>query len=245
MTPPLVSCIIPVFNGERYLSEALHSVLTQTHRPVEVIVVDDGSTDGTRAIANGFAGHVTYVYQANAGHGAARNAGIALATGEFVAFLDADDLWHTDKLAHQLDCFRERPSLDGCVTLVRNFWSAEVPIEQRVPDDARVSAPVPGFRSVTLLARRIVFGLVGPFNPLLRHGNDTDWFMRAAEHGAVFAMLPEVLVERRLHGANRSRQLGAASQREYLRIIKASLDRRRTEDSRPPRPYVFQTTEDR
>jgi glycosyltransferase involved in cell wall biosynthesis len=244
MTPPLISCIVPVFNGERYLQEAVDSILGQTYGPLEAIVVDDGSTDGTRAVVEVYGGRVHYLYQANAGHAVARNVGVAAAKGEFVAFLDADDLWRPKKLERQMACFRERPALDACVTLVRSFWSPEVVSEDRPPDDSRLTQPVPGYRSVTLLARRALFETVGAFNPAMRHGNDTDWFLRAAEHGAAIALLPEVLVDRRLHHANRSRRLAAASQREYLRILKASLDRRRRAGTAPP-PYEFPTGAER
>jgi glycosyltransferase involved in cell wall biosynthesis len=224
MKPPLVSCIVPVFNGERYLRETLDSILAQSHAPLEAIVADDGSTDGTRAIAEAYGDRVHYLHQPNGGHAAARNLGLSVARGELVAFLDADDLWHPEKVERQLTRFRERPAVDACVTLVRNFWS---PAEGRGSDDPRLSEAVPGYRSVTLLARRSLFDTVGCFNPALRHGNDTDWFLRAADRGAVIELVPEVLVYRRLHDANRSRLLADASRREYLRIVKASLDRRR------------------
>ena len=114
MTAPVVSCIIPVLDGERYLGAALESVLTQTYGAVEVIVADDGSTDGTRAVASAFGSRVRYLHQANAGHAAARNLGLAAAGGAFVAFLDADDLWHADKLARQIEhhCGKPRGWLD-------------------------------------------------------------------------------------------------------------------------------------
>ena len=120
--------------------------------------------------------------------------------------------------------FQARPELDACVTFVQDFWSPELDPEER---SGELREAVPGYRSVTLLARRSLFETVGLFDPALRHGNDTDWFLRAADHDAVIELMPDVLVFRRLHSANRSRRLAKASQREYLRIIKASLDRRR------------------
>jgi glycosyltransferase involved in cell wall biosynthesis len=226
VTEPLVSCIVPVFNGERYLSEALESILAQTHARLEVIVVDDGSTDGTRTVARSYGGRVRYFHQENAGHAAARNLGLDAANGPLVAFLDADDLWHSEKLERQVAHFRAVPALDACVTFVRNFWSPELAPDDRW-GDSRLAEPVPGYRSVTLLARRSLFDTVGRFDPALRHGNDTDWFLRAAEHGATIKLLRDVLVYRRLHDANRSRLLATSSRSEYVRILKASLDRRR------------------
>ena len=100
MKPPLISCIVPVYNGERYLRQALDSILTQTYRPLEIIVADDGSTDGTAAVVTRYGDQIHYIRQDNSGAPAVRNLGLRVAHGEFVAFLDADDLW---RLA-DLDC---------------------------------------------------------------------------------------------------------------------------------------------
>src|SRR5689334_9621809 len=126
MPLPLVSCVVPVYNGERYLAEALDSILAQTHRPLQAIVADDGSTDGTAAVAAAYGDRVLVLRQANAGPAAARNLGLAAARGEYVAFLDADDLWHPRKLERQLARFRARPQLDYCVSLMQNFWMPEL-----------------------------------------------------------------------------------------------------------------------
>ena len=102
MTAPLISCVVPVFNGERYLGEALDSILAQTYRPLELLVVDDGSTDGAAALVTRYRDQTRPLFQPNAGQAAARNLGLSVARGEFVAFLDADDLWHPEKLARQM-----------------------------------------------------------------------------------------------------------------------------------------------
>ena len=227
--PPLVSCIVPVFNGERYLRAALESILRQAHRPIEIIVVDDGSTDATPDVVAAYAGCVRSLQQANAGPAAARNCGVRAARGAFIGFLDADDLWHPDKLAQQMARFVARPELDLCFTHLRNFWIAEL------SDDAvrfrghRIMQPLPAYAASTLLARRRVFESVGEFDATLRFGHSTEWFLRATERGVVSEMLPEVLYYRRLHHSNRSRRLGAASRDEYLDIVKAHLHRQRRE----------------
>jgi glycosyltransferase involved in cell wall biosynthesis len=225
MTPPLVSCVIPLFNGERYIGQTLDSVFAQTHRPIEVIVVDDGSTDGSAAIVQKYGEGLTLIAQANAGHAAARNAGIAVATGEYIAFLDADDLWSERKLELQLERFAARPELGIVFTFLQNFWSPDADPAGRPPDQALL--PVPGYTSVSMLARRAAFDLVGPLDVTLKHCNDRDWFCRAAEQHVTMDMIAEPLVRRRLHGSNRSAALGGDSRAEYLRILKASLDRRR------------------
>jgi glycosyltransferase involved in cell wall biosynthesis len=223
----MISCIVPVFNGERYLAEALDSILKQSYRPLEIIVADDGSTDGTEAIVARFGAQVRYLCQPNSGPASARNLGLGAVRGEFVGFLDADDLWHPEKLERQMARFDARPELDLCVTHVQNFWIPELRDEQERLRDHRVSQPLPGYVTETLLARRAVFERVGQFNSALAHGDSTDWFLRAAEHGAVIELLPDVLSYRRLHQTNRSRLLAFNSRDEYLKIVKAVLDRRR------------------
>src|SRR5215203_2881736 len=109
----VVSAIIPVYNSERYLAEAIESVLVQTYPSHEIIVVDDGSIDGSAQVAKRFGSAVRYVFQRQAGVGAARNHGVELAEGRFFAFLDADDLWTKDKLQLQLAAFAADPELEA------------------------------------------------------------------------------------------------------------------------------------
>ena len=223
---PLVSCIVPAYNAARYVSQALRSILRQTYRATEVIVVDDGSTDATPRVLEGYAPRVKVLHQANAGVAAARNAGASIAGGEFVAFLDADDLWHPRKLVRQMECFRHGAGPDLCFTHVRNFWSPEVPPARRAGGQALL-APWPGRNCSALVARRSAFERVGPLNPELEVGEDGDWFLRAAELGLRRQMLPEVLVYRRLHEDNLSRRKRQESRDAVLERIKAHLDRRR------------------
>jgi len=227
MNQSMISCVVPVFNGERYLAEALESIRKQSYRPLEIIIADDGSTDGTRAVVARYGTQVRYLWQPNSGPATARNLGLRAALGEFVAFLDADDLWHPEKLERQMARFEARPELDVCVAHIQNFWIPELRDEQERFRDHRVSQPLPGYVSETLLARRAVFERVGQFNSALAHGDSTDWFLRAAEYGAVVELLPDVLSYRRLHPANRSRLLASNSRDAYLKIVKAVLDRRR------------------
>ena len=229
MTPSnLISCIVPVYNGEKYLAEALDSIWGQSYRPIEVIVADDGSTDQTAAVVKQYCHEVRYLFQPNAGPAAARNLGLGAANGEFIAFLDADDLWDPEKLARQIARFEARPELDYCVAHAQNFWGSELREEALRLSNHRIAKPLPAYSTPTLLARRKLFDRVGHFNPALTHGDGTEWFLRAAECGAVSELLPDVLLYRRLHKENRSRLRARQSREQFLQIVKASLDRRRS-----------------
>jgi glycosyltransferase involved in cell wall biosynthesis len=224
--PDLVSCIVPVFNGERYLAEALDSILAQTWRPLEVIVVDDGSTDGSAAVVAKYGAEVSYIHQANAGPAAARNRGLDAARGEFIAFLDADDLWHKDKLVRQMARFEARPELELCSAHMENFWSPEVKREEDRLSDGGLAKTQPGVTQA-IVARRALFDRIGPFDTALMHRDTMEWLSRAVDAGAVMETLPDILVFRRIHLDNMSRRRGHDDRDELLRSVKATLDRRR------------------
>ena len=238
MTPPVISCIVPAFNGERCLREALESIRAQSYRPLEIIVADDGSTDGTAAVVAAFGEEVCYLRQANQGPAAARNLGLQTARGQFVAFLDQDDLWHPEKLARQMGCFQVRPALDLCITYARLFWISGLGREEVRYHDHPRTLPVPGYTTGTLLARRALFGAVGWFNASLWFSDATEWFLRATHRGAVMELLPDVLMYHRMHQTNLSRRRAAASREEFVRIVKAALDRRRRPVGTPDGSYV-------
>ena len=230
MPCPLISCVVPVFNGERYLRETLDSILAQTYRVLEIIVADDGSTDGSASVVADYGDKARYLRQANMGAPAARNLGIKAARGDFIAFLDADDLWHSRKLERQMARFEARPELQGSITLVQNFWVAELAQEAAHFRDRFLAKPLPGYHSETLLARRSLFDTVGPFNPELRHADKTEWFLRAANKQAAIELLPDILVYRRIHKHNTSRSQGDAVREEYLRLLKTKIDRQRRQE---------------
>ena len=222
----LVSCIVPVFNGERYLAETLDSVLQQTYPSLEILICDDGSTDGSADIAAAYGDRVRYLWQPKAGATAARNLGLAGAQGEFVAFLDADDLWHPEKLVCQVTLFDASPELDVCVTYLQNFWIPELEEEKARFKDHPISGPQPGFVASTLLARRYIFETVGLMDARWKHGSMTEWLARAEDRGATIHVLPEVLVYRRLHRTNFSRLQADESREEHLHLVKFIRDRR-------------------
>jgi glycosyltransferase involved in cell wall biosynthesis len=221
---PKISAIVPIYNREAYLAEAIASILNQSISPQEVIVIDDGSRDGGGEIAKSFPA-VRYHYQTNQGVGAARNQGVRLATGDFFAFLDSDDLWSSDKLELQLAAFAKNPHLDAVFGQVRQFFSPDLDEETRrktqIPREV-----MPGYHVGTMLIRREAFFRVGWFETEFRQGEFVSWYLRSLDAGLQIAMLPEVVMERRIHQTNQGRN-PEVDRREYARILKASLDRRR------------------
>lgn len=231
MIPGLISCIIPVYNGERFLGEALESVLAQTYQPLEVIVVDDGSTDETARIARHYGDRVRYVWQPNAGETSARNLGITVAQGEYIAFLDADDVWHSEKLEQQTARFQEQPHLDLCFTQFQHFWMAELAEEEKRYQGHPLSKPLVAYSIGTLLVRRQSFDTFGMFTDDGQKGPvNLVWFLGVAKQGGRIEVISTVLMYRRLHGNN---ETGAHMKRgEYFKIVllpivKAWLDYQR------------------
>lgn len=199
----VVSVIVPVWNGEPFLAEALASIAAQAHAPLDIVVVDDGSSDGTAAVARRFGAGVRYAYQDNAGPAAAKNTGLALARGELVTFLDADDLWPVDKLARQVARLAHDPGVDLVMGLTQVVWASS---ETRAGWAARgvvlPDTPVLGPCLGSALIRRPVFERVGVFDPALRMGEDFDWFMRVKEAGVTVAVVDQVALIARRHASN-------------------------------------------
>ena len=222
---PLVSVIIPVYNGARFLRAALESVFAQTYRPIEVIVVDDGSADDSGVIAQSFP-EVRYVRQQNEGVAAARNNGIQIARGEFLAFLDQDDLWTPEKLKVQVDHLLNNPELGYTLTQLQFFLEPGTTLPPWFRKELLTTVH-PGWVLGTLVVRRTVFDQVGDFATAYSAANDSDWFFRAKAAEIPMAVVPELLLRKRIHEANDS---GRAKEilSELLRVVKTSLDRQRS-----------------
>lgn len=231
MSTPLISCVVPVYNAERFIAEALDSIWQQTYRPLEVIVVNDGSSDGTEAVLDQFHDRIVRVSRANGGPAAARNTGLALARGEFIAFLDADDLWHPEKLQRQMVRFDARPELGLSLTFKRQFWEPEMQDEEaRLRAEGHpIVADHPGFVCQTMLMRRATFDRVGSFNERLRTGEDTEWLSRASACGVVREVLKDVLVFRRMHQNNLSySRYTPRGVQDQLELVRLRLAQRRS-----------------
>jgi glycosyltransferase involved in cell wall biosynthesis len=224
MSQELISVIIPAYNAARYLAQTRASVLAQDYRPIEVVIVDDGSTDGTEELVRGWP-DVRYVRQANQGPPGARNTGLAHSTGQLLAFLDADDLWVPGKLTLQYRYLQEHPEEGGVIARWNNF------IEETVkrPDwvtDAMFSEELMVLSLEASLLRREVFDRVGGFNPQYRVSDDLEWFVRVREAGIRIGVMDAVLARRRIHDANISADQSAIAS-ATVRIMKEHLNRTR------------------
>jgi glycosyltransferase involved in cell wall biosynthesis len=224
-----VSCVIPAYNAERYLDRALRSVFDQSRPPDEIIVVDDGSADGTADMLAAYGSRLRVLHQANAGPAAARNRGIEMAAGQLICFQDADDEWHRDKLAKQLALFDARPDVGICITHLRNVWAEHLVDGRRGIEEHASANDPPGYVFQTSLIRRSVFERVGMRDENLRRAEDIEWFARARDAGVVLTVIPEVLVHRHLHGQNTSDAGETSASDRYdqlLEVMAARLKQR-------------------
>jgi glycosyltransferase involved in cell wall biosynthesis len=225
----LVSIVIPVRDGERYLAEAIDSALAQEDAHVEVIVVDDGSSDSSAEIAASYGPRVRLVRTPPRGIGAARNTGVDLAVGEFVTFNDADDVLTPRSLACRLEPFARAPATGIVWGLAQSFRSPDLSPEEA----GRLECPErPQRARVTqgMLVRRDTLRRIGRFNTELVAGEFIEWAARAHDAGVVQCEVDEVVFLRRLHLANNGRKRRDAVG-DYARALKAVLDRRRAEAS--------------
>lgn len=210
-----ISVVIPAYNAARFLREALESVFNQELPPSQVMVVDDGSTDGTGDIARSFGDAIQFVRRENGGIGAARNTALPLCTGEMLAFLDADDVWPSSRLARLAQRLVANPETDAVFGQVVEFG-----------EGLEDSAPADGALASSMLIRRASFDRVGPFREDIRVGEYIDWYARAVDAGLKFEQIHDVVLRRRIHETNTGR-VQRDARPDYVRVLREALQRRR------------------
>lgn len=219
----MISVVIPAFDAARHLGDAIQSVLMQASRPLEVLVVDDGSSDETAEVARSFGPPVVCWSRAQGGAASARNAGIGRASGELIAFLDADDLWAAHKLARQRAVLDLDADLEAVFGHVQQFSEPTARQGASGPGQA-----LPGYAPGTMLIRAEALRRIGPFDATLPRADVVEWFVRAQAQNLRHVMLPDVLLYRRLHGRNLGVRERDAQRAEYLKVLRAALrDKRR------------------
>lgn len=225
MSDPSVSVVIPVRDGAAYVAAALDSIRGQTTPPTEIVVVDDGSRDATPDVLSHYAGAVRVVRQERLGMGQALNRGLDEAKGSIIGFCDADDLWAPRKQEHQLACLANEPDCSAVGGLVAQFVSPEAhaaTAHLRV-DETPTAAALLG----ALLLRRAAIDRVGPFDTTTSFVTAVDWIARARATGLAIVMLDEVVLRRRVHGANLTVTNPAEHHQGLLRALRAQHRRRR------------------
>jgi glycosyltransferase involved in cell wall biosynthesis len=215
---PLVSVIMPAYNTARYIREAIDSVLEQDYPCKELIVIDDGSTDGTVEVLRSYGERITLLQQRNQGSAVARNAGLAAARGEYIAFLDSDDIWLPGRLRLQVDHLMRHPDI-GMVYAHWAVWTPEADGEFRPPivENGGDGEAAPGIvpdrsgwlynrllfssllHTITVMARKDLIARVGNFDPELKRGQDYDYWLRASRLTEIHK-LDRVLALYRVHG---------------------------------------------
>ena len=223
-----ISVVVPVYNGERFLAEAILALRRQSLPAAEVIAIDDGSTDGSAAVLADFP-EVRVVRQPNAGCAVARNRGVALATHETIAFLDQDDVWHPERLERSAAVLATDPTLGFVVCATENFLTPGLDAVPNWLDPRMLDVPQHGFGTNSLIVRRATFDAVGPFDPTKVPIDDSEWLVRALDLGTRYVHLNDVLVRRRIHERNLTSTLRgtAALGPAMAQILHASLKRRR------------------
>ena len=222
LVQPSVTAIVPVFNGERFLGEALMSICQQNYHPLQILVVDDGSRDHSADVAATFP-TVQVLRKPHSGIAATLNHGLRHATGELLAFLDADDRWRPGKLARQVAELSQRPDLDMVFGHVRQFA-----VRQTAEGSEEIfldAQPAP--HKSSLLIRRASFTQVGEFDEQEDRHDFLDWYFRAMTCGLQAAILDDVVVERRIHDQNTGRGFANLQRHQFLRTLRAGVNERR------------------
>ncbi len=224
MIKPLVSIIIAVKNGERFLDSAIRSVLKQDYRPIEIIVIDGQSEDETARIAQSF-NEVRYIMQVNRGVADAYNVGIDAALGDIVAFLSHDDLWTPNKLKIQVNYLIENPDIQYTIAKVKYFVEAACVIPSGFRQQLLESEHI-GRIMETLVVRKSLFSITGVFRTDLTTAEDVDWFARANDMGIPMVVIPNVLLLKRIHDSNISLNV-VVNNRNLLKALRQSVKRKK------------------
>ncbi|WOO42684.1 glycosyltransferase family A protein [Rubellicoccus peritrichatus] len=200
---PLISCIIALYNGEAFIREAIDSIIAQSYPNIEILVINDGSTDSGPDIAKTYS-EVRIINQENQGEAAARNRGIAEARGDMIAFLDHDDYWHKDKLQTQVDALLADSSLGYVLCRVNLIHEAGAEDLQWATEKEKTEKHG-AFYPSAILGNKSTFDTIGPFNEKAKVFTDVDWFARANDLGIKNQICPERLLYRRFHSDNLTR----------------------------------------
>jgi hypothetical protein len=219
---PLISVIIPVYNREKFISKVVSNIFSQNYPAIELIIVDDGSTDGTRQAIESQPHDIRYFHQENGGPASARNRGIRDASGEFIAFLDSDDLWPENNLWLLLKEFEQEPGLEVVRGFAQLFTTS---VDGNIEYSGNFRNAFPDYIGAGLY-RRSVFRKVGLFDPGLRFGEDADWYNRARENEIRIKRVEAITLLVGRHGDNMTEGKNLV-ELNALKVYKKMIDRKR------------------
>lgn len=220
-----ISLVMPLRNGERFVAQALDSVMAQTRPPDEILVVEGGSTDRSREVASSYDA-VTLVDQQGDGIANAWNEGIQQSTGSLIAFLDSDDLWAPQKLEIQLAALEGRHDAAGILGVVHHFQEPGYELQPNMRPELIGSSQIAQMPSV-MLVRRETFDRVGLFDEELQIAADIDWYARFKDMGLTWIELDELVLEKRYHDTNLSVTAARQNNAEMTRLLRRSIERQR------------------
>lgn len=217
---PVIDVIIPVYNREKYIRETIESILEQSWQNINIVLVDDGSTDASREIINEFTNKHSNIQliskEHNSGISDTSNIGLHHTTAEYIAFLDSDDLWDKEKLFKQMQYLKMNDSVDICFTLVKEF-------DHNPTKNLARKETFKGYHKSAMLCRSYIFKEIGEFDTNLAVGEFIDWLSRCSAKQIQFGMLEEILTYRRVHESNFTKKIKAS---EYLEVIRAHMKRK-------------------
>ena len=215
MSKPLISVIVPVYNGEKFLVNTIKNIIAQDYNPLEIIIIDDGSTDSSLSVLNDINAELKILHQNNQGPAAARNKGISIAKGDYIAFLDCDDLWPANKLIEHADYLNRSDNVDLLQGLVKKIYLSSGNISFS-------AFPQLG----NTLFRSNVFERIGAFDESMRYAEDTDWFFRAYENKLTKVIINKIALYYQIHANNMTKHK-ELTRRGFFHFLKRHLDRTR------------------
>ncbi|CAB4337799.1 MAG: glycosyltransferase [Actinobacteria bacterium] len=210
MSQQRISVIMSVRNGEKYLMQALESIANQTRVPDEIIVVDDGSVDATAELAQSSSLPLTVIKQQPAGIAAALNNGLEHSSGNFICFLDYDDVWPSHRTELLLNALDKNPQADGAFGAAINTNA----------DLIHISEPVQARMHTCMMVRRELFTQMGLFDSDFGHAAHMNWTMRAVTMGKIFIDIPDIVLWRRIHGQNIGISDKVQSRADLLKMVR-------------------------
>ncbi|MBL1211076.1 glycosyltransferase family A protein [Geminocystis sp. GBBB08] len=219
-----ISVIIPVYNGERFLAEAIKSIMKQNYQPLEIIVIDDGSTDKTVNVASRFKDITKYIYQENSGVSRARNTGIKMAKGDLITFLDADDLFPSNSLEKYVDFMKKNIDVDIVQGYTQDQWLYKIEDDRLLFESKR--KPHISFNVGSAIWKKSVFEKIGLFNESMSYGEDVDLWVKVNENSMKKVIIERITLFYRRYKSYINYET-ARKNMSLMKVMKQYLDRSR------------------